>query len=112
MIALRLMNKLDATEYLGRFNRAYMKEFLSESTKEYKVNPRLIAILHKQRFAGDDLDEDPYAHLNHFTEICWTLKLRGYSDNEPKLELFSQSLTNTDLGWYIIFPVESSTWEK
>ena len=94
------MNQLDTTEYLGRFNRAYVKEFPSESTEEYEVNPHLIAILHKKRFAGDDLDEDPYAHLNHFTEICWTLKLKGYSDDELKLKLFSQSLTNTALAWY------------
>jgi hypothetical protein len=35
MTAVGLMNKLDAIEYLERFNRAFVKEFSSESTKEY-----------------------------------------------------------------------------
>jgi hypothetical protein len=90
-----------------------VNEFPSESTEEYEINPCLIVILHKKRFAGDDLDEDPYAYLSHDTEIRWTLKLKGYSNDELKLKLFSQSLTNTDLAWYRISPVELiSTWEK
>jgi hypothetical protein len=53
--------------------------------------------LHKQKFPREDLDEDPYAYLNHIIEICWTLKLKGYSNDELKLKLFSQTLTNTAL---------------
>jgi hypothetical protein len=73
MIVLELVNQLDETKYLRRFNRPYMKECSSERTEEYEVNPRLIAMLHKQRFTADGPDEDPYAHLNHFVYICWAL---------------------------------------
>ena len=51
-------------------------------------------------FAGGDPNDDPYNHLNFFTELCWTIKLRSYSDDELKLKLFSQSLTNTTPSWY------------
>jgi hypothetical protein len=49
MTVLGLMNKLEATEYLERFNRAYVKESPSESTDEYEVSPRLTAILHQKK---------------------------------------------------------------
>ena len=106
MASLRLMNQLDATKHLGKFNRGLVKEFPSGSELEYEVNPHFIAIINEKTFAGDHADEDPYTHLMHFTELCWTLKLRGYSDDELKLKLFSQSLTNTALSWYRICPIE------
>jgi hypothetical protein len=62
---------------------------------EYAIHPRFIDIMKEKSFAGDDPDEDPYNHLHFFTELCWTIKLREYSDDELKLKLFSQSLTNT-----------------
>jgi hypothetical protein len=44
----------------GLIEPIYVKDFPSESIEEYEVNPCLIDILHKQMFAGDDPDEDPY----------------------------------------------------
>jgi hypothetical protein len=39
--------------------------------------------------------------------------LKGYSNDELKLKLFSMSLTNTALAWYRVCPAESlSTWDK
>src|SRR3954467_15355174 len=105
MATLRLMNQLDAAEHLGKFNRGLAKEFSSGVEPQYEVNPRFIAIIKEKTLAGDDPDEDPYNHLMHFTVLCWTLKLGGYSDDELKLKLFSQSLTNTALAWYRICPI-------
>ena len=100
MAALGLMNKLDTAEYLGRFNRGFVKEFPNGSDVEYAIHPRFISIMKEKSFAGDDRDEDPYNHLHFFTELCWTINLRNYSDDELKLKLFSKSLTNTALPWY------------
>jgi hypothetical protein len=113
MTALGLMNKLDTAEYLRRFNRGYVKEFPNGSDVEYAIHPCLIAIMQEKKFAGDDPNEDPYIHLNFFTQLCWTIKLKGYSDDELKLTLFSQSLTNTALAWYrICFAEKIDTWKN
>ena len=97
MASLGLINKLDAAEYLGRFNRGFVKEFPNGSDVEYAIHPRFIAIMKENSFAGDDPDEDPYSHLHSFIELCWTIKLKNYTGDELKLKLFSQSLTNTTL---------------
>ena len=113
MAALGLMNKLDAAEYLGRFNRGFVKEFPNGSDVEYAIHPRFIAIMKEKSFAGDNPDEDPYNHLHSFTELCWTIKLRNHTDDELKLKLFSQSLTNTALSWYRTCLAEKiDTWEN
>jgi hypothetical protein len=36
----------------------------------------------------------------------WTSLSRSYSDDELKLNLFSQSLTNITFAWYKIYPAE------
>jgi hypothetical protein len=70
MAALGLMNQLDAVEYLGRFNRGFIKKFPNGSDIEYSIHPRFIAIMKENSFAGDDPDEDPYSHLHSFTGEC------------------------------------------
>lgn len=49
-----------------------------------------------------------------FTELCWIIKLINYTDDELKLKLFCQSLTNTALSWYRTCPAEekNDTWEN
>jgi hypothetical protein len=113
MAALGLMNKLDAVEYLGRFNRGFVKEFPNRSDAEYVIHPRFIAMMKENSFTGDDPNEDPYSHLHSFTELCWTIKLRNYTDDELKLNFFSQSLTNIALSRYRTCPAEKiDTWEN
>ena len=113
MTVLGLMNRLDPIKYLGQFNGSYNKGNSRENSEEYEVNPQLLAILHKRRFAGDDSSEDSFAHLDFFQDICGTFKLKGYTDDEVKLKLFSQTLSNTALSWYRICPAKSiATWDK
>jgi hypothetical protein len=50
MASLGLMNKLDTAEYLGRFNRGFVKEFLNGSDVEYPIHPRFIAIMKEKVF--------------------------------------------------------------
>jgi hypothetical protein len=64
MVSLGLMNKLVTAEYLGRFNRGYVKEFSNGSDVEYAIHPCRIAIMKEKSFVGDDPDEDPYNHLH------------------------------------------------
>ena len=107
------MNKLDPIKYLGQFNGSYNKGNPRDNSEEYEVNPQLLSILHKRRFAGDDRSEDPFAHLDFFQDICGTFRLNNYTDDEVKLKLFSQTLSNTVLSWYRICPAESiATWDK
>jgi hypothetical protein len=60
-----------------------------------RLTPQLLAIFHKNQFAGDDIEEDPYKHLDFFTDICGTFKLNSCIDDEVMLKLFNQSLTGT-----------------
>ena len=106
------MNKLDHNEYLGKFNGSFVKGNPRDSTEQYEVNPRLLALLHKRKFAGDDNSEDRFEHLAYFKYICGTFRLPNYIDDEVKLKLFSQTLTNTALSWNRTCPAESiTTWE-
>jgi hypothetical protein len=51
MTELGLMNKLNPNEYLGRFNGSYVKEDPRDTTIHYEVNPQLLVLMHKRRFA-------------------------------------------------------------
>jgi hypothetical protein len=107
------MNKLDTNEYLGRYNCSYEKKDPKDLKAQYEVHPQLLRILHKRRFVGDDISEDLYEHTGYFEDICWTVKLPYYTEDEVKLKLFSQTLTNTGLSWYRHCPTEfPTTWDK
>ena len=113
MTELGLMNRLDPLRHLGQFNGSYIKGDPRDNSQEYEVNPQTLAILHKRKFAGEDISEDPFAYLDFFQDIGGTFKLKGYSDDEVKLKLFSQTLSNTALSWYRACPAKSiATWEK
>ena len=51
MTELGLMTMLDPIKYLGQFNGSYNKGNPRDNYEEYEVNPHLLAILHKRRFA-------------------------------------------------------------
>jgi hypothetical protein len=75
MTELGLMNKLDANEYLGRYKCSYKKKDPKDLKAHYEVNPHLLILLHKRKYAGDDIFEVPHEHLAYFEDICWTIKL-------------------------------------
>jgi hypothetical protein len=52
------------------FNGSYVKEDPRDTTIHYEVNPQLLVLLHKRRFAGDDISEDPFEHLPYCKDIC------------------------------------------
>ena len=107
MTELGLMNRLDPTKYLGQFNGPYTQGIPRNKSEEYEVNPHMLAILHKRRFIGEDTSEDPFAHLDFFQEMCGTFKLKGHTDDEVKLKLFVQTLSDAALSWYRGCPVKS-----
>ena len=64
-------------------------------------------------FAGEDDTEDPYAHIDYFTDICETFKLNAFTHDDMKLKLFSQTLSKKALTWYKALSTESkSTWKN
>jgi hypothetical protein len=102
------MNQLDVSTKFGDFN--IMKGGLNINM-DYEINPQLLAIFHRNQFVGDDIEEDPYQHLDFFIDLCNTFKLKNYTDDEVMLKIFNQSLTGTTLSWYRTCPVETIlTW--
>jgi len=58
-------------------------------------------------------NEDPYAHLATYIEICNTVKIAGVSKNAIKLNLFSFSLTGEANRWLQSFKGNNlKTWEE
>ena len=113
MTELGLMNRLDPTKYLGQFNGPYTQETPRNKSEEYEVNPHMLAILQKRKFSGEDISEDPFAHLDFFQEMCGAFKLMGHTDDEVKLKLFVQTLSDAALSWYRVCPARSTfTWSK
>ena len=58
-------------------------------------------------------NEDPYAHLATYIEICNTVKLAGVPDEAIRLSLFSFSLAREAKKWLHSFKGNSlKTWEE
>ena len=58
-------------------------------------------------------NEDPYAHLATFIEICNTVKIAGVLDEAIRLSLFSFSLAGEAKRWLHSFKGNSlKTWEE
>ena len=113
MTELGLLGRLDHNKYLGQFNGPYSQGGPSVIIEEFEVNPQLLAILHKRKFTGESDSEDPFAHLDFFQEICGTFRLKGHTDEEVKLKLFSQTLSDTAHSWYRVGSAKTlATWSK
>jgi hypothetical protein len=78
MTGLGLMNQLNASTNVGDFNIAIMKGDPNVKI-DYEIKPQLLATFHKNKFAGDNIDEDPYKHLDFFKDLCGTFKLKNYT---------------------------------
>ena len=58
-------------------------------------------------------NEDPYAHLATYIEICNTVKIAGVSEDAIRLNLFSFSLAGEAKRWLYSFKGNSlKTWEE
>jgi len=72
----------------------------------------LIHLIHGNLFQGLP-NEDPYAHLAMFIEICSTVKIAGVSDEAIRLSLFSFSLVGEAKRWLHSFKGNSlKNWEE
>jgi len=71
----------------------------------------LIHLIHGNLFQGLP-NEDPYAHLEMFIEICNTVKIAGVPNEAIRLSLFSFSLAGEAKRWLHSFKGKSlKTWE-
>ena len=106
--------KLVALKYCGAPPLdAFMRAGPRGKNEDYCINPILLDMLHTKFFAGNDDSEDPYAHLDFFEEICGTFKLNAYTEEEMRLKLIGQTLSNTSLNWFKACPADTiDTWEK
>ena len=95
-------------------NFSYLRAPPEPQTDEYEVNPILLQILHTRKiFTGENEDDDPFAQIYYFSNICETFKLNAFSHDDMKLKLFSQTLTSKALTWYKALSADSTTtWDK
>ena len=100
-------------DYGAHTNFANLRATPNPKTDEYEVNPLLLKILHTRKiFTGEDEGDDPYAHVDYFSNMCETFKLNAFSHDDMKLKLFSQTLTSKALTWYRALPAEAtSPWK-
>jgi len=72
----------------------------------------LIQLIKGQLFHGLP-NEDPYAHLTTYIEICNTVKIAGVLENDIRLNLFSFSLASEAKRWLLSFKGNNlKTWEE
>ena len=78
----------------------------------FELKPNTIQMI--QQFVQFDglQDEDPYAHLANFLELCDTFKINGISDDSIRLRLFPFSLRKKAKQWLNLLSRGSiTTWE-
>jgi len=91
---------LTSADPLNRFAQPYdiyKRDDYNEKTRGFEINPLLLGVLHKKQFSGEEENPDPYEHIACFKDICGTFQLPGYTANEVRVKLFSQTLTGTTL---------------
>ena len=106
--------KLAALKYCGAPPLvAFMRVHREGGREDYSINPLLLDMLHTKKFAGDDDTEEPYTHVDFFEEICGAFKLNAFIEDEMKLKLFGQTLTNKAFTWFKDCPTGAyNTWEE
>ena len=83
--------------HFGQPYDVYKRNYSNEKTRGFEINPLLLGILHKKQFTREEENHDPYEHIACFKDICGTFQLLGYTANEVRVKLFSQTLTGTTL---------------
>ncbi|XP_059663656.1 uncharacterized protein LOC132309357 [Cornus florida] len=57
--------------------------------------------------------EDPYWHLDDFTEVCRTIKIQNFDDDVLQLHLFSFALKDKAKDWFNSLPADTiTTWAE
>jgi hypothetical protein len=77
----------------------------------FELKPSLINMVQQSPFCGK-ASRDANAHLQHFSEICITLTIRGVTKDAVHLCLFPFSLLRKAKQWFYSNKEAVSTWEK
>ena len=108
--------RLTSVDPLNRFGwpyDIYKRDNSNEKTRGFEINPLLLGVLQKKQFVGEEENSDPYEHIACFKDICGTSQLPGYTADEVRLKLFSQTLTDPALSWYrSLLSDATSTWDN
>lgn len=76
-----------------------MKVHPETNEEGYEINPILLSLLHSRQYKGDGT-EDLYSHIDFFEDTCGTFRLNAFTDDEMRLKIFSQTLTDKAGLWY------------
>ena len=78
----------------------------------YELKPALIQMVQQNQFGGNGAnEEDAYAHLFNFLEICDTIKINGVPPEVIQLRLFPFSLRDKAKIWLSSMPAGTfHTW--
>ena len=63
----------------------------SIANNNFKIKPSIIYMVQNNQFRGLQ-EEDPYAHILAFLNICATFKINGVTDDAIRLRLFPFSV--------------------
>src|SRR4051812_3967965 len=112
MMEFEHMTSANPLNHFGKPCDIYKRDNSKKKTRVFEINPLLLDMLHKKQFIGDEEDSNPYEHIACFKDICGTFQLTGYTADEVRVEIFSQTLTSTTLSWYRSLPSEATTtWD-
>ena len=82
------------------------------ANKNFEIKPSIIQMVQNNQFGGLQ-EEDPYAHILTFLNVCATFKINGVTDDAIRLRLFPFSVKDKAQLWLASLPNESiSTWDQ
>lgn len=80
--------------------------------RNFEIKPSTIAMFSAEPFRGLP-NEDPYAHISNFIDLCETFKINHSSDDVITLRCFMFTLKDRDKEWERSMPQsEMDTWNK
>jgi hypothetical protein len=73
----------------------------------FEIKTFIIKTIYEERFEGKP-GQDPIAHLKKFEKRCQIIKLDNVSSEVIKIKMFSYSLGEKALNWFLDFPLGTS----
>jgi len=107
-------HRVTLEDYSNSFVPQFFTSIVQLEVQAHNINypHSLIHLIEGNLFHGLP-NEDPYAHLATYIEICNTVKIARVPDNAIRLSLFSFSLAGEAKKWLYSFKGNSlKTWEE
>jgi len=114
VMAKEHQHRITLEDYSSSSVPQFFTSIVRPEVQAYNINypHSLIHLIQGNLFHGLP-NEDPYAHLATYIEICNTVKLAGVPDEAIRLSLFSFSLAGEAKKWLHSFKGNTlKTWEE